>query len=71
MAANAIPALHLLLTSDCRDGEQSRLYLIECFEAYVTRHTLEGFDANGADQELDIIRHSVDTGSRKLGDLDT
>ena len=53
-----------------RDGEQSRLYLIECFEAYVTQHTLEGFEASGADQELDIIRQSVDTGSRKLSDLD-
>jgi len=53
-----------------RDGEESRTYLIECFETYVTRHTLEGFEAKGADQELDIIRRSVDTGSRTMADLD-
>jgi len=53
-----------------RDGEESRAYLIECFETYVTRHTLEGFEAKGADQELDIIRRSVDTGSRTIADLD-
>ena len=54
----------------CRDGEASRLYLIECFETYASRHMTEGFEATGIEEELDIIRQSVDTGSRTLDDLD-
>ena len=40
------------------------MYLIECFEAYAERHTLDGFEPKHADEELSRIRKSVDSGSR-------
>lgn len=52
----------------CRGGEESRVYLIECFEAYSERHTLDGFEAKHSDHELASIRHSVDSGARAADD---
>ena len=44
--------------------------MIECFETYASRHMRDGFEAKGVDEELEIIRDSIDTGSRTLDDLD-
>ena len=60
----------IAIESVYRDGEASRLYLIDCFETYAARHTVDGFEAKGVDEELAIIRGSIDTGSQTLDDLD-
>ena len=42
------------------------MYLIECFEAYAAAHPQEGFDIKNADDDIAIVRHSVDTSRRVL-----
>ena len=47
-----------------RNGEESRLYLIECFEAYSERHMMHGFEAKHADEDLVYILSDVESSKR-------
>ncbi len=41
----------------CRDGEQSRQFLIQCAEAYVVRHPTNGFTR--MDSELETLKEAA------------
>ena len=48
-----------------RNGEESRIYLIECFEAYGERHMLHGFEAKHTDEDLVAVLRDVKSGRSK------
>ena len=44
----------------CRDGEESRTYLIGCTEAYLAKHPTDGYDPSKSDSNLSWLRPSID-----------
>ena len=44
----------------CRDGEESRTYLISCTEAYLEKHPTDGYDPSKSDDNLSWLRPSID-----------
>ena len=44
----------------CRDGEESRTYLISCTEAYLAKHPTDGYDPSKSDSNLSWLRPSID-----------
>ena len=43
-----------------RDGEESRMYLITCTEAYLAKHPTDGYDPSKSDSNLSWLRPSID-----------
>ncbi len=43
-----------------RDGEESRMYLISCTEAYLAKHPTDGYDPSKSDGNLSWLRPSID-----------
>lgn len=44
----------------CSGGEDSRVYLIELYEAYVAEQHTDGFQPQTANADIPVIRNSLD-----------
>ena len=47
--------------SHCRDGEESREYLISCYEAYTDHHS-DGYEPSTAANDVKLVRASFSNG---------
>ena len=46
----------------CRNGEESRTYLIQLSEKYLGQHALDGYEPSTSNREVVLLRPSVEAG---------
>ena len=52
----------MLWLAPCRNGEESRAYLIQLSEKYLEQHALDGYVPSTSNREVVLLRPSVEAG---------